>query len=174
MPPIRQTKKSDAEPAAAAFAQFYGPIYRFLLRRIGDAHDADELAQRVFADAAEALRDPAAQPRSVGAFLYTVAERRFVDEIRRRTTARQGLARMGRPASPDYEYGREVGSALRAAIERLPEEQRIVVVKKVIQGKSFAEIASDLGVSVDACKMRLSRAVQKLRVDLAAEGLGPR
>lgn len=169
MPP-----KGPDDPAAAAFAQFHGQIYRFLLRRIGDAHDADELAQRVFADAAEALRDPNIQPRSPLAFLYTVAERRFIDEVRRRTTARQGLARIAHSRSPDYDYGREVGAVLRTAIERLPEEQRVVVVKKVIQGKSFSEIATELGVSADACKMRLSRAVQKLRVDLAAEGLGPR
>jgi RNA polymerase sigma-70 factor (ECF subfamily) len=159
--------------AGEAFAQFHDQIYRFLLHRTRSHHDADELAQRVFADAAETLARSEMPPRSVLALLYTIAERRFIDEVRRRSTARDGLQRLGGASSPDYDYGREIGAALTKAIAKLPDEQRAVVVMKLLQGRSFADIAERLGVSVDACKMRLSRAVKQIRADLERSGVGP-
>jgi RNA polymerase sigma-70 factor (ECF subfamily) len=167
----KQQQPSRESAAGDAFAQFHSQIYRFLLRRTGSHHDADELAQRVFADAAESLGKSATEPRCVLALLYTIAERRFIDEVRRRTTAREGLRRLGVAPGPDYEYGREVGTALRSAIAKLPDEQRTVVVMKVLQGRSFADISERLDVSVDACKMRLSRAVKQLRADLEGSGV---
>jgi RNA polymerase sigma-70 factor (ECF subfamily) len=169
----QQRAEIQETDAGEAFERYHRHIYRFLLRRTGSHHDADEIAQRVFAEAAECLATTKTQPRSVLAFLYTIAERRFIDEIRRRSTAREGLSRLGASPGPDYEYGREVGAALTLAIAKLPDEQRAVVVMKVLQGRTFAEIADRLGVSVDACKMRLSRAVKQLRVDLARSGVSP-
>jgi RNA polymerase sigma-70 factor, ECF subfamily len=154
-----------------AFAEYQSHIYRFLLRRTGNHHDAEELTQRVFADAAEALGGRAAPPRSMLAWLYTVAERRFIDEIRRRETARRGISRLEPTPAPDQIYGREVAAALREAIRALPEGQRIVVVRKVLQGRSFVDIAHELGISVDACKMRLSRAVARMRIEFETQGL---
>lgn len=159
------------ELLAAAFEEHQGRIYRFLLRRSGNHYDAEELTQRVFAEAAERLRPARAGPDSILAWLYTVAERRFIDEVRRREVARRGLSKLEPASAPDQVYGREVVRALRAAIKALPEEQQVVVVRKVIQGEAFADIARDLGISVDACKMRLSRAVARLRVDLDRSGL---
>ena len=65
--------------AEAAFRRHYGDVYRYLRRRTGDHHEAEELTQRVFADAAASL-DGAETPL---AWLYTVARRRFADQARR-------------------------------------------------------------------------------------------
>jgi RNA polymerase sigma-70 factor (ECF subfamily) len=108
------------------------------------------------------------------AWLFAVADRRFVDEIRRRTVARRNMHLAASPdEAVDATHSAQVDAALRRSLARLPEEQRKVVVMKVIQGRAFAEIAAETGVSVDACKMRLSRAVARIRADLTEEGLGP-
>jgi RNA polymerase sigma-70 factor (ECF subfamily) len=165
----------EADPAnkllAEAYSEYHSHIYRFLLRRTGDHHEADELTARVFADAAESLKAARKKPDSMLAWLYTVAERRFIDEVRRRETARRRLTHLNSTSTSNPFYGRQVARTLKAAIERLPYEQRAVVVGKVIQGKAFVEIANELGISVDACKMRLSRAVARLRVELDQQGL---
>lgn len=128
----------------------------------------------MFVDAAVALRDPASQPRSMLAWLFAVADRRFVDEVRRRSTARRGMHLAASPdEAADAAHSMHVDAALKRSLARLPEEQRKVVVMKVIQGRAFAEIAEETGATVDACKMRLSRAVARIRADLREEGLGP-
>jgi RNA polymerase sigma-70 factor (ECF subfamily) len=167
-------ERGQGDAVEQAFRQYRGHVYRFLLRRTGDHHEAEELTQRVFLDAAAALRSEGAQPRSILAWLYAVAERRFVDDVRRRVVARRGL-RLLRPdeTAPDLVYSREVAVALRKAIERLPADQRSVMVMKVLEGRPFAEIARELGVSEAACKMRLSRAVAQVKAELNAQGLGP-
>jgi RNA polymerase sigma-70 factor (ECF subfamily) len=161
-------------PVEQAYLQHRSAVYRFLLRRTRDHHDAEELTQRVFVDAAAALRDPNTQPRSVIAWLFAVADRRFVDEVRRRTTARRSMHLAASPdEAVDGAHSVQVDAALKRSLAKLPEEQRKVVIMKVIQGRAFAEIAEETGVSVDACKMRLSRAVARIRADLTEEGLGP-
>jgi len=74
-------KEREHDPADEAFRLHYGQIYRYLRRQTGSHHEAEELAQRVFADAAAALasKNP---PNSLLAWLYAIAQRRFVDELR--------------------------------------------------------------------------------------------
>jgi RNA polymerase sigma factor (sigma-70 family) len=156
------------EIAADAFRRHYRQVYGFVRRRTGSAADAEDVVAEVFADAAAALGRfrPGATP--VLAWLYTVARRRLADEARRR-------GRGPLPVAPveAIEYGPDVARALRRALATLPQEQRRVVVLKLIEGWSFREIAERLGVTEAACKMRLSRALERLRVALEQEGVEP-
>ena len=68
------------EVAEQAFRRHYGHVYRYLRRRTGDHHRAEDLAQQVFADAVRSLRETESPSL---AWLYTVAQRRFADEVRR-------------------------------------------------------------------------------------------
>jgi RNA polymerase sigma factor (sigma-70 family) len=165
---------SGRDVAERAFRQHRTQVYRFLLRKTGNHHEAEELTQRVFADAASALGSARPEPRSLLAWLYTIAERRFVDEVRRRVVARQRLDLVPRnEEAPDYTHSREITHALKRAIDNLPEDQRAVVIMKVLEDRRFAEIAAALGTSEAACKMRLSRAVAKLKRELRDQGLEP-
>ena len=146
-----------------AFRRHYGEIYRFVRRRTGDHHRAEELTQQVFADAAAALR---ADGRPPLAWLYAVARRRFADAARRDARASVGL-----DAPAAAEYGPRLVEALRAGLERLPKAQREVVVLKLWRGAPFAEIAELLGVSEEAARMRFSRALGTLRAVLTEEGI---
>lgn len=165
--------RGQGDAVEQAFRDYRGHVYRFLLRKTGNHHDAEDLTQRVFVDAAVALRTEETSPRSVLAWLYAIAERRFVDDVRRRVVARRGLRLLQRDEeAPDLLYGHEIAIALREAIARLPIEQRSVVVMKVLEGRSFREIADVLGASEAACKMRLSRAIAQIKSDLNNQGLG--
>lgn len=156
------------ELAAQAFRRHYRQVYGFVRRRSpSDAH-AEDITAEVFADAAAALDRfrPGATP--VLAWLYTVARRRLADEARRRSRV-VDLA----PVEPQAEYGPEVAAVLRRAIAALPDAQRPVVVLKLIEGRSFREIAARLGISEAACKMRCSRGIERLREQLENEGVHP-
>lgn len=157
----------------AAFRRHRTQIYRYLLRRTGDHHAAEDLAQDVFVDAAAMLERAQEPPRSMLAWLYAVADRRFTDDARRRARAGRPLELVEVPDERGQEYGRATGRALGAAIRGLPDDQRRIVVMKLLEGRPFAEIADLVGVSEAACKMRFARALRLLRVELAREGWRP-
>jgi RNA polymerase sigma-70 factor (ECF subfamily) len=151
------------EVVEEAFVRYSADLYRFLLRRTGRHSDAEELTQQVFADAASAISS-ADPPRSMRGWLYTVAERRLVDEVRRRKRAEEIVDALARERAVDDEAPDE----LEDAVDRLPTLQRRIVVMRIVEGRSYQEIALELGCNEAACKMRLSRALQRLRDDLRA------
>lgn len=176
-PPPREKEIVD-DPVASAFRRHYGQVYRFLRRRTESDEVAEDLAQAVFADAAARLRHLERDGPPVLAWLYTVARRRLVDN------ARAGARGPGRIATLDEaraqaveaapEYGDRLSAAIALAVADLPEGQRQVVVLKLLEGRSFAEIAARLGVTEAACKMRFSRGLEALRAELSRQGVEPR
>jgi RNA polymerase sigma-70 factor (ECF subfamily) len=164
--------QSKPDRAETAYKSHRDQIYRFFLRRTGDHHEAEDLTQRVFADATAAFKRADFEPASMLSWLFAVAERRLHDDVRRRITARRGLRLLShREEAPDTGYSRQIANALRESIAHLPEAQRHVVVMKVMEGRSFAEIAAKLGTSEAACKMRMSRAIAHVKEDLTREGV---
>lgn len=159
--------------AELAFRRHHAQIYRYLRRRTGDPNRAEDLAQEVFADATARLSGGDWEPASMLAWLYTIAQRRFADEARRRSRSSAALNLedvVDELVSP--EYAPEIEPALRESLQRLAPEQRTVVSMKLLRGCSFQEIATALGVSEAAAKMRFQRALGALRADLAQQGIG--
>src|SRR5215218_8892617 len=159
-----------------AFRRHHAQIYRYLQRRTGDPHRAEDLAQEVFADATAALLRADFEPRSMLAWLYTIAQRRFADDTRRRLHALDRLAcddTLDELPGRDNDVDVDVDGALGAAIASLPPSQRQVISMKLLRGFSFREIATTFGVSEAAAKMRFHRALSALRSDLEQRGITP-
>src|SRR6266545_6399695 len=160
--------------ADLAFRRHHAQIYRYLHRRTRDPDRAEDLAQEVFADAAAALGRGDWHPTSMLAWLYTIAQRRFADEGRRRRHSSDGVPLddvLDELAAPDY--GTDVSQALREAIARLSPSHRQIILMKLLRGSSFCDIASAIHVSEPAAKMRFQRALAVLRADLEQQGIGP-
>jgi RNA polymerase sigma-70 factor, ECF subfamily len=160
---IGREKSVVNEYGDRAFRAYWGDVVSFLRRRTGDADRAEELAQQVFADAAADLRDDGRPPL---AWLYTVAKRRFADELRSRARATRwvGLPRQ-------VVYDEELRRLLVMAFRELPESQRSVVMLKLVRGLSFAGVADVVGISEEAARMRFSRALKSVRALLVEEGV---
>jgi RNA polymerase sigma-70 factor (ECF subfamily) len=158
--------------AERAFRDHYANVLAFLRGRTESREEAEELAQAVFAQAAERLTTNGRAPAA--AWLYTVARRRLIDEARRRSRRGGAIPLDELPlAASEREYGGEVATALRRALGRLPEPQRFVVVGRLIEGRGFADLASSAGVSESACKMRFVRGLASVREIFEEEGLKP-
>jgi RNA polymerase sigma-70 factor (ECF subfamily) len=153
---------TPARTAEQAFVRYRTDVYRFLLRRTRNHCDAEELTQQVFADAAAAL-SRSEPPQSMRGWLYAVAERRLIDELRRRKRA----ATFADAATADLgDTGGDTMQALEDAVDGLPDLQRRVVVMRIVEGRTYGEIAQALDCNEAACKMRLSRALRQLRDEL--------
>jgi RNA polymerase sigma-70 factor, ECF subfamily len=64
---------------------------------------------------------------------------------------------------------KQLGERLQRALDRLPFDQRTVIVLREIDGLSYDDIAFSLGVAIGTVKSRLTRARQALRDDLRTE-----
>ena len=160
-----------SDRSEAAHRSHYGDVYRYVRRRTRSREDAEDITQTVFAEAVVGLERSASAAPPVLAWLYTVARRRLIDE-RRRNRAR--LVPIDDAQLPAREaYGVDVAGTLARAVAALPDEQRRVVVLKLIEGHPFAEIAARLQIGEDACRARFSRALRSLRAHLEKEGMTP-
>jgi RNA polymerase sigma-70 factor (ECF subfamily) len=160
--------------AELAFRRHHAQIYRYLSRKTGDPDRAEDLAQEVFLDATVALAAAEVAPVSLPALLHTIAKRRFVDDARRRRLRLDGLLCDG---SLDELFAVECdGDDRRALVDAIvllePAERRMVAMR-LLHGCSFREIASSLGVSEAAAKMRFQRALTVLRSTLEEHGVAP-
>jgi RNA polymerase sigma-70 factor (ECF subfamily) len=161
-------------PAEQAFRRYYGEVYGYLLRRTGDPGEAEELTQRVFADAAAAERKLERDKRPLLPWLLAVAHRRWVDELRRRRRRQDAIDTVAVSAERAATFDGELAAgALRRVLAQLPREQREVVIRRLWRGHSFRDIGSDLGLSEGAVKMRFRRGMESLRELLRGEGYAP-
>ncbi len=159
-----------------AFRRHYGDVYRFLLRRTGDPHEAEELGQRVFADAAAAEQQLEGDRRPLLPWLLAVAHRRWVDELRRRHRQQGSLETLGEGLAADERVAvseSDLENALHFALANLPSAQREVVLRRLLHGQPFSEVAADLGTTEGAVKMRFRRGLELLRERLRDEGYAP-
>ncbi len=146
-------------------------LLAFIRRRIPNEIDAEDLLQDVFYELLEAYRmmKPVAH---AGAWMMQVARNRITDLFRRGTKevvadeGRRILADMlpSPDAGPDASYARDVLLAeIEAALGELPVSQREVFLAHEIEGRSFAEISLETGVSVNTLLSRKHYAVKRLR-----------
>jgi RNA polymerase sigma-70 factor, ECF subfamily len=162
--------------AEAAHRRYYGQVYRYVRRRTRNREDAEDVTQTVFAEAVRGLELSAAASPPALAWLYTVARRRLIDQQRRQSSPGARVISLDEARlehrSPD-DYGVDVARALAEGIRALPREQRDVVVLKLVEGRRFEEIAAQLGISEEAGRARLSRALRTLRARIEKEGIKP-
>jgi len=166
-PIIRRVLAGDPD-AFADIVEHYGrPIYNLMYRMTGDRDDARELAQEAFARTFEQLGRYDGKRRFFP-WLYTVALN--IARNHRKKTAlrcREALTEIvSEQPSPDPEraiQNRYTEQRLQSCIARLQPHEKEAVVLRYFQDLSFEEIAGILEISCSAAKMRVYRALKRLR-----------
>lgn len=186
---VTAAQSGDAGAREALFARFEASIYRFGLHMCRDTEDARDVLQETLLAATRTL-DGFRGDAAVGTWLFQIA-RSFCIKMRRRRGRQQAVdlddtmeVELGGVPDPgalpdEVAIDKQVGAALRRAIGRLPATNREVIVLRDVEGLSAPEVATTLGISVDAVKSRLHRARMAIRgeiaplLGLAAETLAP-
>ena len=140
----------------------------------GAMGDPEDALQDVFMRAYRALR-ASDRPVMLRAWLYRIAHNRCVDELRRPRPVPSELDADAEPAfSAPASDGEAPAVAERSAalarlvadVQTLPDQQRSALLMRELQGLSYAELGSALGVSIPAVKSLLLRARTGL-IDIA-------
>lgn len=154
------------------FALHHGEIYAYIYRMVRDADVAADFAQDTFIKAYKAqgsLEDRA----KARAWLYQIAHRIVLDEMRRRRIVRflpwTGESRGAAPSAEHLAMEMRLSGPLARALARIPERQRAALLLAEVNDLTGLELADTLGVSHVAARALLTRARESLRVALADE-----
>jgi RNA polymerase sigma factor (sigma-70 family) len=170
-----ETTTTTAE--AQLFERHSDLVYRYCLRMLSSREEAEDATQTTFVHALRALRR-GVTPNFEQAWLLTIARNECKSRYRAGSRRRarelahdpQTLAEFA-AAAPNGGDGRLIG--VQAALSRLPETQRRALLLREWQGRSYAEIARELGVSRPAVEALLFRARRGLARELG-EGTSER
>jgi RNA polymerase sigma-70 factor (ECF subfamily) len=156
----------------ALFAKHHGEIYAYLVRMLRDGDLAADLAQDAFVKAYKNY-DTLQKDENARAWLYKIAHRVALDDIRRRKIVRMvpwtGEARGAAPSAERMAMDLRLSGPLERALAQIPERQRAALLLAEIHDLTGLELAAAMGVSHVAARAILTRARESLRRALAAE-----
>jgi RNA polymerase sigma-70 factor (ECF subfamily) len=171
-------RDGDTTAFSALYAQYKGPLYRYLLRHVRSAAAAADLFQEVWSRlvATRARYEPRAK---FATFLFQIAHNCAMDFFRRKNLRSAVLAHdldapFLEPEVPEYQRPDRVAefaeqqSAFLAAVAALPLEQREAFLLHEETGLSLEEIARVTDVPVETAKSRLRYAIRKLQKSLSS------
>jgi RNA polymerase sigma-70 factor, ECF subfamily len=154
------------------FAKHQHEIYAYLLRMLRDTELAADLTQDAFVKAYKAY-DALQKPENARAWLYQIAHRVALDDLRRRRIVRfvplVGEARNTAPSAEHLVMEARLSGDLQRALAKIPERQRQALLLAELHDMTGLELAAALGVSHVAARALLTRARESLRQALAAE-----
>ena len=132
--------------------------WKIALRLLGNAADAEEIAQEAFLRLLEAAPRYRPQARFT-TFLYRITSRLCIDHLRRRPPpAADSPEPVGHsPAPPEAALRRERDQAIAQALAVLPPRQRLVIVLRYFEGLAGEEIAEIAGTNPKAVERLLAR-----------------
>jgi len=173
---VAGTDRSTDHEFKALYAQHGGRIHRFLSDLLGDVALASDATQETFVRAFR-HRETFDAGRSVAAWLFGIARNVSLEMRRARHRARRIIAPTNDagdapeprvPGSPETDLlGREALRVVEAAMDRLSEDRRAMLLLRLDHGLSYDEIAVLMGFTVAKVKVEIFRAREVLRETMA-------
>jgi RNA polymerase sigma factor (sigma-70 family) len=165
----------NADAFAVVYDRQAAAVYRWARARVGD-HAAD-LTAETFARAW--LSRGAFKDRAEGSafpWLLGIAQNVLRDSLRRKRIEDKARAKLGLPLQvapdPGYDLVEErlsVPEAALKALADLPEPDRKVLDMRVVEGRSYDEIAASLKCTQVAARLRVSRALRRLNIAIGEQ-----
>ncbi|MGV9713475.1 RNA polymerase sigma factor SigE [Gordonia sp. NPDC003424] len=150
-------------------------VYRLAYRLSGNQHDAEDLTQETFIRVFRSLSNY--KPGTFEGWLHRITTNLFLDMVRRRSKIRMEAlpeeydrVPADTPNPEQIFHDANLDPDLQQALDALPPEFRAAVVLCDIEGLSYEEIATTLGVKLGTVRSRIHRGRQAIRDHLAAKG----
>jgi RNA polymerase sigma-70 factor (ECF subfamily) len=154
------------------FGEHHTEIYAYLLRMLREPELAADLTQDAFIKAYRNY-ETLEKPENARAWLYQIAHRVALDEIRRRKIIRffpwTGESPGSAPSAEHLVMEAHLSGEMQRALATIPERQRSALLLAEIHDLTGLELAAALGVSHVAARALLTRARESLRRALDAE-----
>jgi RNA polymerase sigma factor (sigma-70 family) len=171
---LREYAVRDSEEAFAALVtRHIDRVYSVALRHTGNPHHSEEITQAVFVILARKSKHLRKGVILEG-WLYRTARLTALTHIRseiRRARREQEAYMQNVLNENESKVWSQITPLLDAALAGLNEADRNAVVLRFFYGKSMSEIGTILGASEDTARMRINRAIEKLRKYFSKHGV---
>ncbi|RPI59049.1 MAG: sigma-70 family RNA polymerase sigma factor [Chloroflexi bacterium] len=163
---LGRARARDQDALAQIYDAYYGAIYRYISFRVDDLQTVQDLTSEVFTRFLVALRKRLGQPNSIGPWLYGTASRVVKEHYRRQSRQNEvtldesiAVESMGPHQSAEEMWTRR---ELHKAIQKLTEDQQIVLALHYGASLPIKEVARLIRKSEGAVKMLQARAISAL------------
>ena len=166
---VRRAQEQDKEAFAELYEAYFDKIYRYIVMKIGDRTEAEDMTQQVFLKAMKSLPDYKRTNAPFSAWLYRIAHNQTVDHFRKSGRHQScELTEEITPSDPSENPERQTElkmdlEHLVAAAKKLTKAQRDVITLRFTSDLPIAEVARIMGKSEGAVKALQHSAVASLK-----------
>jgi RNA polymerase sigma-70 factor (ECF subfamily) len=175
----------DAGDLMAVVAHFQSPLLRYVGQMLGRVdHEAEDIVQETFIRLhRQVVRHGSDSVKHLTTWLFRVTHNLTIDMLRRRTKSRRVPQTAVDPAALSEKQAADeldaLGEVLRQEarqvalreLAQLDDQQRQVVLLKVIQGMTLRQVAEVVGISVSLVNHRLNQGLKELAQRLKRAGV---
>jgi RNA polymerase sigma-70 factor (ECF subfamily) len=159
-----EAAQNDPSRFAELYESNFNRVYAFVARRVGDRDAAEDLTAEVFHEALRNLGRFQWRGVPFAAWLLRIAANVLADRWQRASRHPEVQAdALPEAHEPGADGELERRAMLFQLVDRLPGDQRLVLLRRFVDQKSVREIAQELGRSEGAVKQLQFRALETLR-----------
>jgi RNA polymerase sigma-70 factor (family 1) len=153
------------------FKTFYQPLCRYATSFLKDPDDAEEIVQAAFIGFWE-KRETISIDTSVKSYLYRAVRNSCLNELKHEQVKQRYIAGetvMGEKLSESADHLAihvELEDKIKAAIQRLPEQCRLIFTMSRFEELKYQEIADQLNLSVKTVENQMGKALKIMRAQL--------
>jgi len=166
---IEEIKRGSAEEYRHIVQKYQKSVFKYCYHMLGTVEEAEDAVQEVFIKAFRKI-DCYKEGTSFSSWLYKIAYNHCVDYLRKRKFLRfvpfcENTA--DDCDNPVYSVETdELGQMLQRALSMLPHEDRTVLMLRVLEEKSYEEIADILGKRAATVRKKYERARKKVKQNI--------
>lgn len=177
---INKAQNGDERAFSTIYELYFSPIYHFVLFKVKNREEAEDLTQTVFLKVFKSLGGFRFKDKPFSSWLYKIANNLIIDSFRKHKdlpmlegTPEDWQIELSDPGLTPIEEAeeRELAKFARQAIDELKEFERQVVVMRYIDGLPYRDIALALDKSEEAVRQTSSRSIKVIKEIFKRQGL---
>lgn len=165
---LQQIQKGDSKAFESLYNKYKSAVFGLSYRLLGASMLAEENAQDVWMKVINSAASFSGN-ESAKSWILTITKNHALNTIKKRgwEEALPEEAEAQIPAETEFHFGElseyQKIENLKKAMELLPDRQRVALVLWMHDEKSYSEIAQELGININACKVLLFRAKEAIK-----------